>query len=149
MQYPQLLPKEIRTELDLYRYYRLSFLVHPDDVGQPTVTLANLTIRGFTELALPPIEATWRQLEEFVEGGNRLGNTNPMNRNDVSIYLDRAGGEPTKLRLWHRLVGVTYYPILTFSPEAEELLIEKLTVLLKDYHDFTSELHTGSESIIY
>ena len=69
-----------------------------------------------------------------------------MDRADPSIYLARAEG---KLRLWHRLVGVTYYPILTFSPEAEELLMEKLGVLLKDYHDRESELHTGSESIIY
>lgn len=145
----QSLPKELRTELDLYRYHRLSFLVHPDDVPQPRVFIDHLTIRGIVEIDLPPINTTWRQIEEFVEGASELlGSPAPMDRGNPSIYLQRDEGT-TRIKVWHRLVGTMYYPMVTFSQEAEALFIEKLSVLLKDYHDRTSELHTGDEAIIY
>lgn len=93
MQYPQLLPKELRTELDLYRYYRLSFLVDPEDAGQRNVTLANLTIRGFVDISLPPIGTTFKEIQEFIEGGQLLGPVNPMIRDEVGVYLQRKDGK--------------------------------------------------------
>lgn len=145
MQYPQLLPKEIRTELDLYRYYRLSFLVHPEDALGESVSLRNIIIRGFMDLRFYRIDTDWEQLERFVKGGKQLGYEvkSPYN---ISIYLLRDKG---KLTLNHRLQAGSYYSMATFSPEAEELLMEKLNTLFKDYRDRTSQLYTGTEPLIY
>lgn len=142
------LPGDLQRELNLYRYHRLSFLVNPSDAGENIVILSDFTIHaGYISTKFPELPTKWAQIMEFLDAQgkvNRLG-ISPWYSDDIGVWIKRVGG---MLVLYCR-IGSEYQPVLTFSPEAENDLVEKLRVLLWDYTHPTSPLYTQEDRVQY